>query len=316
MLMRAVRFATPNRTLPRLIFAAVLLVAVLAGNDAGAVARQATPEPGEPAAPARHVTVTRDVRYGIADGVYLLLDAYVPDGGPYPAVLVIHGGGWHGGDKASFGRESERLAEAGFVAFAVNYRLAPPGGAWHFPAPADDVRTAVKWVRANAEQYHVDSTKVGALGGSAGANLALLLATTGQAGDDRVDAAVSWSGPTDLRSLVPGQTATPTAMNDRRTARPLNVERNYIGCEIDACLDLWTAASPYAQVDASTAPIYLANSTEELVPLAQATAMDAKLKETGIPYQLRVIDGSKHSRGYEDMVWGESIQFLRTHLGA
>src|SRR5205823_2581810 len=170
----------------------------------------------------------------------LLLDAYLPDGGPHPAVLLIYGGGWRQGDKADWAPEGERLAAAGLAAFAVNYRLAPPGGTWHALAPLEDVRSAVTWLRANAATYGFDQTKVAALGASAGGQLALLLGTTGQAGQDRVEAAVTWSGPTQLRALAAAQASGNVA--------------NYVGCAPDDCPELYELLSPLAHVDASTAP--------------------------------------------------------------
>src|SRR5579884_1001510 len=159
----------------------------------GLSSRRALAVPGTPAvSPPPSITVTRNVVYATPDGVSLALDVYAPAGGPYPGVVVIHGGGWSSGDKGQWVAEGTNLARAGFVAFVINYRLAPPGGHWHFPAAADDVRAAVRWVRAHALASHADPARIGALGGSAGGNLALLLATTGQEGGDRVEGAVSW----------------------------------------------------------------------------------------------------------------------------
>src|SRR5262249_41639796 len=143
----------------------------------------------------------RDVPYRTVAGQTLKMDAYLPAGGPHPAVLLIHGGGWDHGDKASDATSARALAAHGFGAFAAHYRLAPPGGTWHFPAPVEDVQAAMIWIRAHADEYRVDAKRVGAFGDSAGANLALMLGVSGKPGADRADAVVSWSGPTDFTTL-------------------------------------------------------------------------------------------------------------------
>ena len=143
---------------------------------------------------AQAVRVKRDVTFRTVDGEKLALDVYQPatKGKDRPAVVVIHGGGWTQGDKAWFAQQGDQLAERGFVAFSVNYRLAP---AHPYPAAVEDVEAAVEWVRKNAKKYGVDPKRIGALGGSAGGHLTGLLATDGDgslAKGHRVAAAVSW----------------------------------------------------------------------------------------------------------------------------
>src|SRR5256885_956012 len=113
------------------------------------------------------VTVKNDVTYRTVDGEQLGLDVYQPakKGKSRPAVVVVHGGGWTQGDKALFAQQGNQLAERGFVAFSINYRLAP---AHPYPAAVQDVEAAVAWVRKHAKAYGVDPKRVGALGGSAG----------------------------------------------------------------------------------------------------------------------------------------------------
>jgi acetyl esterase/lipase len=249
--------------------------------------------------------VYHDVPYRVVDGVTLRMDIYVPHGpGPYPAVLVVHGGAWKAGDKTEFAGEGDGLASAGFVAFVANYRLAPPGGAWHAPTPVRDLRAAVRWIRSHASDYAADPGKVGALGGSAGGNLAQMLGVTGRAGEGRVDAVVSWSGSTELRLCVLGSKPDQTCPN----------RANYVGADMEVDPEAWDAASPYYSVDGADAPMYLANSTDEMVALEEATDMAAALEAFGVPVELRVIQGDAHARGYEDLVWDESVAFLRQYV--
>jgi acetyl esterase len=296
-----------------LLLAAALTVMLLLEAGCGPRRRNAEEPPPkqEPAtaqAVAAGVTVSRDVQFGTADGYALLLDAYVPGGpGPFPAAVVIHGGGWVSHDKELWTPVAQRLAQAGFAVFNVNYRLAPPGGKWHFPAAVDDVKTAVRWVRSHAATYRADPGRVGALGGSAGGNLALMLAATGQPGQDKVQVAVSWSGPT-AANLMNAKLA---------KAEPGQVEdvESYIGCPIESCSDKYLDASPATHVDSSTAPCYLANSKQEITPVNQANYMADKLKQAGVPYQLRILDGKRHSIDYANDVLDESIQFLKKYQG-
>jgi acetyl esterase len=228
------------------------------------------------------VSVEQDVRYGDAGGAPLLLDAYLPSGpGLRPAVLVIHGGSWNSGDKADMAVPSESFAEAGFAAFAVDYRLAP---ASTYPAQLDDLQTAVRWIRAHAARYHVDPDRLGAFGVSAGGHLASLLATLGDGPRNvgaRVAVAMSWSGPQDLATILGGLPG----------FGPLDA---FIGCSFAACPDKWREASPVTHVDRTDAPVLLANSSNELVPFSQAAEMARVLRHHHVPTALIEVPGSRH----------------------
>ncbi len=252
-------------------------------------------------AAASPVVVYLDVPYRVVDGVVLTLDVYVPAGGKgLPGVLVLHGGAWKDGDKIDWVEEGETLAAEGFVAYVANYRLAPPGGTWHAIAPVQDLRAAVRWVRANALLYGTDRTKVGILGASAGGNIAMMAGTTGEAGRGRADAVVSWSGSTQLRL------AETEGTQSNRT--------NYVGCDLETCPAEWDAASPYFHVDGGAAPTYIANSTDEIVSVEEAITMADALTGVGVPNQLRILEGTRHARAYEDDVWEESMAFLHLYL--
>ncbi len=94
------------------------------------------------------------ITYREIDGESLNCDVYVPTGpGPYPAVLAIHGGAWRHGSKITMTRHAWKLAQAGYVVVAINYRHAPKHP---FPAQVHDCKHAVRWMRANAKQYKID----------------------------------------------------------------------------------------------------------------------------------------------------------------
>jgi acetyl esterase/lipase len=180
----------------------------------------------EAAAQARHempdnIVLQSDLHYREGKSTAWKLDlAYPKDPGakPRPALLVIHGGGWIEGDKSSFtslkywapGNIID-FAKLGFVAATINYRMS---GEAPFPAALEDCKCAVRWLRAHAQDYHIDVNRIGAYGNSAGGHLALLLGMTEKAngleGDgpyqdqsSLIQAVISDSGPVDLDMRTP-----------------------------------------------------------------------------------------------------------------
>jgi acetyl esterase/lipase len=162
------------------------------------------------------VALQCDLRYRDGTNAAWKLDlAYPKDRGakPRPTLVVIHGGGWIEGDKSSFSSlqywapgNIVDFAKLGFVAATINYRLS---GEAPFPAALEDCKCAVRWLRAHAQDYHIDVNRIGAYGNSAGGHLALLLGmadkASGLEGDgpyqdqsSMVQAVVSDSGPVDL----------------------------------------------------------------------------------------------------------------------
>ncbi|MCX6851209.1 MAG: alpha/beta hydrolase [Verrucomicrobia bacterium] len=138
----------------------------------------------------------QDIEFAKAGDVSLTLDAYVPEGeGPFVTCILVHGGGFTKGDKHSFIKPLfEPLSKAGFTWFTINYRLAPQH-AW--PACADDVASAIKWVKAHAAEYKVDVNRIALIGESAGGHLVSWAGVTGK-GDTRVAAVVPFYAPHDL----------------------------------------------------------------------------------------------------------------------
>jgi acetyl esterase len=272
-----------------------------------AVASFATVALTLPAGAADDVKVKRDVTYRTVDGQKLGLDLYQPakKGKDRPAVVVIHGGGWRMGDKQAFATQGNQLAQRGFVAFSVDYRLAPDHP---YPAAVDDVEAAVEWVRKHAKQYGVDPKRIGALGGSAGAHLTGMLATVGEGSlsrGHRIAAGVSWSGPMDLRPLGTLPPSTRAAAGAVPT---------FLGCTSDACPDKYAEASPITHVDKTDAPTLIVNSTMELVPQSQADSMKAALDAAGVANQEIILPGKAHARAYANRVWDQTVAFLENYL--
>ena len=141
-----------------------------------------------------------DIEFAKAGEVSLTLDAFVPEGeGPFATCILVHGGGFTKGDKQTFIKPLfEPLAKAGFAWFTINYRLAPQH---QWPACADDVASAIKWVKTHAAEYKVDPARIALIGESAGGHLVMW---TGVSEDKAlsVAAVVPFYAPCDLVAHV------------------------------------------------------------------------------------------------------------------
>jgi alpha-L-fucosidase 2 len=138
----------------------------------------------------------KDVPYSRPDGRDLLLDADIPEGkGPFPAVIIVHGGGWEAGDKVTYvSPVFAPLAHAGFAWFSIDYRLTPYV---HVPEQLEDVRNAVRFVRQHADWFHVDPSRIALLGESASGHLVAQVASLPCPGCE-VQAVVSFYGVYDF----------------------------------------------------------------------------------------------------------------------
>lgn len=123
------------------------------------------------------VATDKEVVYKRLGQRKLHLDIFFPKdtGKTYPAVLLIHGGGWRTGDRSLMVPLAQQLAAEGYVTVAVEYRLSLEAP---YPAAVHDLKAAVRWLRANAGSYPIDTSKIAAFGTSAGGQLAALLGTT------------------------------------------------------------------------------------------------------------------------------------------
>ena len=256
-----------------------------------------------PAAGQQHdVEVVNDITYVVRPGGSLALDAYLPSGpGPHPAALVIPGGRWMFIDKAKNDWLPTQLAEGGIAAFAIEYR---PSTDAPFPAALEDAQEAVRFVRAHAARFRIDPTRLGAVGGSAGGHLAALLATWGEGSTDagaRVRVAISWSGPMDLAPLL-----------GNPNPNLVNAVETLLACSTrQACTERARGASPVSHVDPSDGAVYLANSTEEIIPVEQARAMATALERSDVPHELVLLSaGHGLSSAASDKGFDPAFAFL------
>jgi acetyl esterase/lipase len=239
-------------------------------------------------------TVLTGIHYADPDDQPQLLDVYRPAGtAPFPAVILVHGGGWQWGGRSNMASVAQYLAENGFVAFSIDYRLANTHRTYNpYPAAVEDVKAAIRWVRTHAAEYGFDPKRLGLLGSSAGAHLVSLVGMEGRGPLDRgtrVRAVVSWSGPQDMAELY----------RDGPQNAKSAVEA-FTDCHggAEACADILREISPVTYVDPTDPPLFYSNGTTELVPLPQATEMDQALTSAGVDHQFVEVPGSLHAQHY------------------
>jgi acetyl esterase/lipase len=214
-----------------------------------------------------------------------LLDVFQPPARetPRPAVIIIHGGGYVGGDRSIGYEAAANLAQAGYIAFNISYRLFNQAdGSNPWPAQLDDAQRAVRWVRANAATYGVDPERLGSYGHSSGGTLAAMLGVreTRDNSDpelaeysSRVTCAVDLAGDTDLTIPPPPVLAS-------------YVEQLYadmLGGTLEEAPEAYRDASPLFHVDEESVPFLVIHGAEDTdVPVEHSRRLVEALHEAGV----------------------------------
>jgi alpha-L-fucosidase 2 len=239
----------------------------------------------------------KDVEYGRPGGKALLLDLHVPDGnGPFPAAILVHGGGFDEGSKSTNVRPLfDVLANAGFAWFSIDYRMAPE---FRFPQASEDMASAIRWVKSHAAQYRVDAGKIAIIGESAGGFL-VNYAGTHETADTRVAAVVDMYGPVDYGKLAELRRDHPDRFNmtsiNRHAANGGGI--HFFGAEQldEAGLAKLHAISPIFAVHKGMAPFLCIHGTkDDQVVYEQSTAMCDAMHRVGALCTLITIDGGGH----------------------
>jgi acetyl esterase/lipase len=211
------------------------------------------------------------------------MDVYFPEaGGPWPLLVYVHGGAWLRGDKSEAAGFARGMTAQGYLVVSLNYRLYPSG---RFPAMIQDVKCAIRSLRAHAGEYNLDPNRIGAIGVSAGGHLVALLGTADEsAGWDvgeyldqssRVQAVVAMAPPTDLRRNFPN-----ADMELMRQTGEVNLAE----------------ASPINHVTADDPPFLLIHGDRDsVVPYEQSQLMYDRLVQTNVPAQLVTVQNGDHS---------------------
>jgi acetyl esterase/lipase len=226
------------------------------------------------------VRVVENVRYREGNSARWVLDVAFPEENsskPRPALVFVHGGGWRGGDKRGFTQQSLAYAAKGYVTISPHYRLS---GEAPFPAAVEDVKCAVRWLRAHAKEYNIDSERIGGFGNSAGAHLVSMLGLT------RRSDGLEGDGPYNSESSriqAVCAAATPTAFTAFPAAWPSHRQAVLPFLGPGAGLEKRARkASPVTYARADAPPFLLIHGTaDKTVPFEQAERLMTALKAAG-----------------------------------
>ena len=301
--------ARTRRGAARLALAAALLLLAVASllaagcsKRAGGAAPSASAAAGSP----RTSAVYKDLSYGTASPAQKL-DLYLPLHGetPYPIVVAIHGGGFFSGDKSD-GQITPVLEalKRGYAVVGVNYRLSEEA---HFPAAINDVKAAVRWLRAHAGEYRLDGSRVALWGDSAGGNLAALAGTSGDvpalrgphptdAGQsDRVQAVVDRFGP--ISFLRTDHDFRVAGLRCASAAGPNSFLSQYLGAPLAEARAKVKATDPITYITPDDPPVLIEHGTADgTVPVGQSKRF-ARAYATGVgagSVTLNLIQGADH----------------------
>jgi len=260
------------------------------------------------AEPPEGVRVLRDLAYVENGHERQKLDLYLPEiaVGKLPVIVWVHGGGWAGGSKAN--TPAARFSTRGYAVAAINYRLSQHA---IFPAQIHDCKAAIRWLRAHASQYGLDTEHIAAWGSSAGGHLVALMGTTndraeleGNGGNldqsSRVQAVVDWFGPTDFLTVGPKDTRT-----------------NLLGGDAQQNPDKARAASPMNYVSKNSVPfLVMHGDMDKTVAMSQSETFVAALKQAGVEATFIKLEGAGHGgRLFTGETGMKSVEdFLAKHL--
>ena len=238
-----------------------------------------------------------------------------------PAIVWIPGGGWRGSDKNLMVPEMQFLAEAGYVVASIYYRSS---GEAHFPAQIIDVKSAIRFLRANSDKYSIDLDRVGVIGRSAGGHLTSLACMNlpdYDMGDNLefssdVQCGVDLFGPADLKILMEIDRG-----NIKPGSRWQSVEESHGGALLggteETKPELTREASPVFHVNEKSAPMLIMHGdSDPLVPHSQSVTMHDNMVKAGKECDLYILEGAGHGSDefWQDSTKGKICNFFNKHL--
>ena len=269
-----------------------------------------------PLSAADTVTIQSDIVYGTVGETKLYMDIAYPSKSlaPKPCIVVIHGGAWMHGNKSMHTDDIKYFAKQDYVSVSVGYRLAPNH---RFPAQVEDVKCAIRYLRANCKKFNIDPNQIGAVGYSAGAHLSMMLGTMdkedgfeGKGGwpdeSSKIQAVVSYFGPTQLdASDIPPDSV------------PL--VSTFIGGSLQEKPEAYRQASPLTYVSSEDAPMLLFQGTSDpLVPYSQAIKMVTAMSHHNVPGRVELLMNADHGGnwGIEELkrTQASTSAFFEKHL--
>jgi len=261
------------------------------------------------------VKLEKEIEYGKGGDVSLQLDLYSPKeiSTAVPGVLFIHGGSWKGGSREIYHSYCVHFAKRGYVAATVSYRLVDVAP---FPAAVEDVKCAVRWMRANAERLGVDPNRLAAVGASAGGHLATMVGYSSDVAElegngghsgvsSRVQTVVDFYGPVDFTT------------DFAKIKGPI---MNFMGGKrFDESRQQYELASPLTHVTADDPPTLIFHGTiDQVVPIHQSEMLVSRLQEKGVTHEYDPIEGWPHGMdavaGVNAHCLAKMFEFLDEHL--
>ncbi len=226
-----------------------------------------------------------------------LADLYFPKSTKLaPAILLIHGGGWNGKERrADMTGIARSLAKRGYFVMNATYRLTPE---WKFPAQRDDLEQAIRFMRSNAKQFNIDTSRLATFGYSAGGHLAALIGLDPANG---VKAIVAGGAPTDLSFWPDGK-----------------LTGQLLGGAVKGNEKIYHEASPVHDITNNSPPVFIYHGTDDdLVPLEHPNAFIAALRKHGVEHEVYWIEGRSHvlAHLFSGRAIPNAINFLDKHLG-
>jgi alpha-L-fucosidase 2 len=242
----------------------------------------------------------KGVEFAKPDGHPLLLDLHIPDGpGPFPAAILVHGGGFDGGNRASnMAPTFQPLADAGFAWFSIDYRMAPE---FRFPQAKEDVDTAIRWVKANAKTWKVDVSKIVISGESAGGFL-VDYAATHETPETKVAAVVDLYGPADYEKIARQRRDYPARFNmasiGSHQAKGGGIWFFQVEGYDEASLAKLKEISPIHAVHKGMPPFLEIHGTrDDQVPYEQSTLMCDAMHKVGAACDVVTVEAGGHGMG-------------------
>ena len=315
-------FTEPAMSALRCRFCGIVAICLISCAPAWGQAKTGDKPAAKPAARPQaappNVVIERNIEYGKAGDLPLLLDIArpkEPSAKPLPVIAFIHGGGWRGGEKSgALGSVIPFVATGNYFGVSIEYRFSNVA-IW--PAQIHDCKAAIRWIRANAKKYNLDTEKIGVWGGSAGGHLVSMLGVSGGVKEldgccgspglsSRVACVVDFCGPSDFPAIAALKNA-----NGRGAYGPCC---GLIGGPIEEKKEQAKSVSPVTYVAKDAAPFLIVHGTQDnTVPIQQAETLHAALQKVGVPSTLVKIEGGGHGIGGPEVQ--QRVQaFFEKHL--
>jgi len=207
--------------------------------------------------------------------------------GKLPCVIVVHGGSWSSGDSRQLPGLNSYLAKKGYNVASINYRMAPK---YQSPAPVEDIKAAISYLRQHANELHIDTNNFVLLGRSAGAQIALLAAYTLR--EPGLKGVIDFYGPADMvwGYSIPSN---PLIMDSRK------VMQNYLGGSYKRVPQNYAASSPIEFVNKSSVPTLIIHGKNDvLVAYEHSRRLNEKLQQFGVMHYWLKLPWATHGFDY------------------